>query len=108
MAVTEAKPEPELFPEPPTEPAPAPRAAGAYLPYFPGLDGVRGLAVVAVLVFHAGFGWAVGGYLGVSTFFTLFLIPCLYTMVDRWKKTPPRDEEQGETSEGNDPEAVHA
>ena len=79
MAVTEAKPEPELFPEPPTEPAPAPRAAGAYLPYFPGLDGVRGLAVVAVLVFHAGFGWAVGGYLGVSTFFTLsgFLITSL-------------------------------
>ncbi|MEZ5142015.1 MAG: acyltransferase family protein [Acidimicrobiales bacterium] len=77
MAVTEAKP--DLFQEPPVTPAPAPRPAGAYLPYFPGLDGVRGLAVIGVLVFHAGFGWAVGGYLGVSTFFTLsgFLITSL-------------------------------
>jgi len=37
---------------------------------------VRGLAVAAVLLFHQGFGWAQGGFLGVSTFFTLsgFLI----------------------------------
>jgi peptidoglycan/LPS O-acetylase OafA/YrhL len=42
----------------------------------PALDGIRGLAVAAVLLFHGGFGWAKGGYLGVSTFFTLsgFLI----------------------------------
>lgn len=42
----------------------------------PALDGIRGLAVGAVLAFHGGFGWAQGGYLGVSTFFTLsgFLI----------------------------------
>ncbi len=42
----------------------------------PALDGIRGLAVAAVLCFHGGFGWAQGGYLGVSTFFTLsgFLI----------------------------------
>ncbi len=47
--------------------------------YIPALDGLRGLAVFAVLCFHAGFGWAVGGYLGVSTFFTLsgFLITSL-------------------------------
>ena len=32
-----------------------------------------------VLLFHGGFSWAVGGYLGVSTFFTLsgFLITSL-------------------------------
>jgi len=39
--------------------------------YQPALDGVRALAVIAVLLFHAevpGFG---GGYLGVSVFFTL-------------------------------------
>ncbi|MCX7621251.1 MAG: acyltransferase family protein [Acidimicrobiales bacterium] len=49
------------------------------LPYFPALDGIRGAAVAAVLAFHAGFSWAVGGYLGVSTFFTLsgFLITSL-------------------------------
>ena len=45
----------------------------------PGLEGMRGLAVLAVLVFHGGFSWASGGFLGVSTFFTLsgFLITTL-------------------------------
>ena len=49
------------------------------LAYNPALDGVRGLAIVAVLLFHGGFPWARGGYLGVSTFFTLsgFLIASL-------------------------------
>ncbi len=44
--------------------------------YFPGLDGLRALAVVAVLFFHAGERNATGGFLGVSLFFTLsgFLI----------------------------------
>jgi peptidoglycan/LPS O-acetylase OafA/YrhL len=51
----------------------------ARIPYEPSLDGVRGLAVVAVLLFHSGFTWAAGGFLGVSTFFTLsgFLITSL-------------------------------
>ncbi len=46
------------------------------LGYQPSLDGLRGVFVVAVLLFHGGFAWAVGGYLGVSAFFTLsgFLI----------------------------------
>lgn len=37
----------------------------------PALDGVRGLAVIAVLGFHLGLGGMSGGYLGVSVFFTL-------------------------------------
>lgn len=49
------------------------------LTYNPALDGIRGLAVAAVLAFHGGFEWASGGFLGVSTFFTLsgFLITTL-------------------------------
>ena len=47
--------------------------------YQPALDGVRAVAVAAVLLFHAGFGWMSGGYVGVSVFFTLsgFLITSL-------------------------------
>ena len=52
------------------------RESGSTLPYLPGLDGLRGVAVAAVLLFHADLEWAAGGHLGVSTFFTLsgFLI----------------------------------
>ncbi len=39
--------------------------------YMPGLDGVRALAVAAVIAYHLGFGWAPGGLLGVGVFFTL-------------------------------------
>ncbi len=37
----------------------------------PGLDGLRALAVAAVIAYHLGFGWASGGLLGVGVFFTL-------------------------------------
>ena len=39
--------------------------------YMPGLDGLRALAVGAVVAYHLGFGWAPGGLLGVGVFFTL-------------------------------------
>jgi peptidoglycan/LPS O-acetylase OafA/YrhL len=57
------------------------------LPYWPALDGLRGLAVAGVLLFHAGFGWAKGGFLGVSAFFTLsgFLITTL--LLTEWRDT---------------------
>ena len=47
--------------------------------YVPGLDGLRAVAVISVLVFHAQFAVASGGFLGVSLFFTLsgFLITTL-------------------------------
>jgi peptidoglycan/LPS O-acetylase OafA/YrhL len=60
-----------------TAPADAPPAAA--LPYEPGLDGVRGLALLAIIVYHSGLDWAPGAFLSVSTFFTLsgFLITAL-------------------------------
>jgi peptidoglycan/LPS O-acetylase OafA/YrhL len=47
--------------------------------YLPGLDGLRALAVLSVLLFHGQWSWASGGFLGVSLFFTIsgFLIASL-------------------------------
>ena len=40
-------------------------------PYLAGLDGIRALAVLGVIAFHVGAGWASGGLLGVGVFFVL-------------------------------------
>jgi peptidoglycan/LPS O-acetylase OafA/YrhL len=39
--------------------------------YKPSLDGVRAMAVLAVMLYHARVGWAPGGFLGVDAFFVL-------------------------------------
>ena len=48
-------------------------------PHQPALDGVRALAVAAVLAFHGGVAALPGGFLGVDAFFVLsgFLITSL-------------------------------
>lgn len=56
--------------------APAPAAAAAW---FTGLDGLRAIAVITVIVFHLTPGAMPGGYLGVDIFFVIsgFLITAL-------------------------------
>ncbi|MFL5731846.1 MAG: acyltransferase family protein [Chloroflexia bacterium] len=41
------------------------------LKYLPGLDGLRALAVIAVILYHAELPWIPGGFLGVEIFFAL-------------------------------------
>jgi peptidoglycan/LPS O-acetylase OafA/YrhL len=57
------------------------------LAHVPALDGLRGLAVLAVVAYHGGLAGARGGYLGVSAFFTLsgFLITSL--LLVEWSAT---------------------
>jgi peptidoglycan/LPS O-acetylase OafA/YrhL len=49
------------------------------LPYLPALDGLRAIAVTAVLLYHLELSWARGGFLGVDLFFVIsgFLITTL-------------------------------
>jgi peptidoglycan/LPS O-acetylase OafA/YrhL len=39
--------------------------------YITGLDGLRAFAILAVIAYHFGFSWAVGGFLGVDLFFVI-------------------------------------
>ncbi len=58
---------------------------GERLPYLAGLDGLRALAVIAVLLYHAGLPvW--GGFLGVESFFVIsgFLITAL--LLAEWRQ----------------------
>ena len=50
---------------------PALRRQISSVPYLPGLDGMRALAVIAVMVYHANHTWLRGGFLGVEVFFVI-------------------------------------
>ena len=61
------------------EPSSPPERRTRRLPYVGALDGLRAACLLAVMAYHGTFSWAPGGFLGVSTFFTLsgFLITAL-------------------------------
>ena len=56
------------------------------LAYQPALDGIRALAVLAVIGYHDEYRWARGGFLGVDAFFVLsgFLITTL--LLSEWRR----------------------
>ena len=59
---------------------------GAWLPYLPGLNGLRAFAVIAVLLYHAELPWIPGGFLGVEIFFVIsgYLITSL--LLAEWRQ----------------------
>ncbi|MGB8644788.1 MAG: acyltransferase family protein [Anaerolineae bacterium] len=62
------------------------KQAKARLGYLPGLDGLRALAVLAVLLYHADLHWFQGGFLGVEIFFVIsgYLITSL--LLTEWQE----------------------
>ncbi|HEX4008921.1 MAG TPA: acyltransferase family protein [Solirubrobacteraceae bacterium] len=63
------------------------RRTGVTLRHYGGLDGLRAIAVIAVLLYHGGVSWDQGGFLGVEMFFVLsgFLITSL--LVTEWAQS---------------------
>ena len=63
-----------------------PRPVKSNSRYVAGLDGIRAIAVLAVIAFHLNVGWAKGGLLGVGVFFTLsgYLITDL--LLNHWSR----------------------
>jgi len=72
------------------------------VPYLAGLDGMRALAVIAVMLYHANSSWLPGGFLGVEMFFVIsgYLITLLIiaerertygvSLLDFWKRRARR------------------
>lgn len=54
--------------------------------YMPGLDGLRALAVFAVIIYHLNVNWAPGGLLGVGVFFVLSGYLITDILISQWKQ----------------------
>jgi len=54
--------------------------------YMPGLDGLRALAVLAVIAYHLNLSWVPGGLLGVGVFFVLSGYLITDILVAQWRK----------------------
>ncbi|MBN3526965.1 acyltransferase family protein [Paenibacillus apiarius] len=55
--------------------------------YMTGLDGLRALAVLAVIIYHIDPGWLPGGYLGVGVFFVLSGYLVTDIVIAAWQRT---------------------
>lgn len=53
---------------------------------FLALDGVRGIAIAMVVLYHAGFNWAVGGWIGVDLFFALSGFLITWLLLKEWER----------------------
>ena len=64
-----------------------PSGKAVRLRYMPGLDGLRALAVIAVLLYHGDPTWLPGGFLGVEVFFVIsgYLITAL--LLAEWRRS---------------------
>lgn len=67
--------------------APRPQA----LSYMPGLDGLRGLAVLAVAAYHLSLPWTPGGLLGVCLFFVLSGYLITNILLAQWEQAGSLD-----------------
>ena len=54
--------------------------------YLPGLDGLRALSVIAVLIYHARPEWLPGGYLGVEVFFVISGFIITRALLNEWQE----------------------
>lgn len=52
----------------------------------PGLDGLRAISVIAVIVYHLNYKWAPGGFLGVGIFFVLSGYLITDQIITQWKR----------------------
>lgn len=79
MRATDSRQSPAQNPAGYTDSGPRITNSTPPLGYLPGLDGIRAIAVLAVMVFHSALPWLPGGFLGVDVFFVLsgFLITTL-------------------------------
>ena len=53
--------------------------------YLPGLDGLRALSVIAVLIYHARPEWLPGGFLGVEVFFVISGFIITRALLHEWR-----------------------
>jgi peptidoglycan/LPS O-acetylase OafA/YrhL len=65
------------------EPRPPPSGQA----YMAGIDGLRALAVLAVLVYHTRPGWLPGGFLGVEVFFVISGFLITRSLLEEWQRT---------------------